>query len=195
MMMRETCAFHCGILHVSRFVAWMLAGLVVMTAQWAQAKAYRDGNGLTWYYKEINDDSAIIVNDGDNLMFDSAIDPVTAVDEIVIPEKIYDLQVVGLGKNALKNCDKITVGHIPEGVVTIGQDAFNECSSLTNVFIPNSLTEIGYRAFYKCSRLTDLSIPNDVTDIDADAFYACSELVDITIPASVKKGGDWAFSR
>lgn len=183
MMMRETCAFHCGILHVSRFVAWMLAGLVVMTAQWAQAKAYRDGNGLTWYYKEVNDDSAIIMNDGDNTMFSAAIDPATAVGEVVVPEKIYDLQVVGLGAYALNGCTKMTSARIPEAVKTIDYHAFYRCTSVTNIVVPKNVTEIGGQAFYECSKLPDLTVPASVKTVGASAFYSCTSLTNVTFEA------------
>lgn len=183
MMKRETCAFHGRILHGSRFVAWMLAGLAVMSAQWAQAKTYRDGNGLTWYYKEVNDDSAIIMNDGDNTMFSAAIDPATAVGEVVVPEKIYDLQVVGIGTRALDGCTDMTSVRIPEAVKTIDSSAFNGCTSLTNVVIPKNVTEIGGQAFYACSKLPDMTVPASVKTVGASAFYDCTSLTNVTFEA------------
>ena len=42
---------------------------------------------------------------------------------------------------------------IADGVTTIGKDAFKECTKLTSINIPNSVTAIGYMAFYRCEAL------------------------------------------
>ena len=183
MMMRDRYVFHRTAWRVSRLVAGMLAGMLAMSAQLAQAKAYRDGNGLTWYYKETSDDSAIIVNDGDNSTFSSAIDPAAAVDEVAIPEKIYDMPVVGIGENAFRGCSKITAVHMPESSKTIDQYAFYGCLSLTNVVIPNALTAIGAGAFWYCSRLPDLTLPASVETVGKSAFRGCSSMTNVTFEA------------
>lgn len=62
---------------------------------------------------------------------------------------------------------------IADGVTTIGKDAFKECTKLTSINIPNSVTAIGYMAFYRCEALKSINIPNGVTIIGYQTFSYC----------------------
>ena len=119
------------------------------------------------------------MNDGDSSMFESAIDPDSAVGEVVIPETIYDLPVVGIGEKALCDCSDITSVRIPESVAALGQWAFYGCSSMTNVVIPNGVTVIGERAFNNCSKLPDIAIPASVGALGDSSFRDCQSLTNV----------------
>ena len=82
---------------------------------------------------------------------------------------------------------------IADGVTTIGKDAFKECTKLTSINIPNSVTAIGYMAFYRCEALKSINIPNGVTIIGYQTFYNCNRLTSINIPNSVTTIGYLAF--
>ena len=58
----------------------LLAVSAMAVLPWvADASMYLDENGVTWYYQKLNDDSAVIVNSGDNSAFSSAVDPTAVV--------------------------------------------------------------------------------------------------------------------
>ena len=74
---------------------------------------------------------------------------------------------------------------IADGVTTIGKDAFKECTKLTSINIPNSVTAIGYMAFYRCEALKSINIPMASQIIGYQTFYNCNRLTSINIPNSV----------
>ena len=125
-------------------------------------------DGVTIYYKWINDNTELAVtNKGDYYYSYSG--------DVVIPESVeYE------GKTY--------------GVTSIGKSAFQDCSGLTSVTIPNSVTSIGEYSFCKCSGLTSVTIPNSVISIGELAFSYCDGLTSVTIPNSVTSIGIGAFS-
>ena len=76
---------------------------------------------------------------------------------IVIPQKIENYTVVGIGEGAFReNLDIISVT-IPNTVRTIGDSAFYQCTGLSNVMIPKSVTSIGGWAFFECGEIESLT--------------------------------------
>ena len=128
---------------------------------------YKDGNGVTWEYEEIE---------------------AGATCSIGIPKNNR-----GSISGFLKIPRTVVVRGVSISVVEIGNSAFEGCSGLTAVDIPSSVTKIGQRAFQDCSGLTEVAIPYGVTKIGAWAFCGCSGLTAVTIPSSVTKIGDLAF--
>ena len=181
---------------------WGMA-LVSLFSTVADAKVYRDENGLTWYYQELNDDSAVIANVGDNDMFSSAVDPGKVGGVVSIPAKIYDLNVVEIGENALSDCTGIISIIVPEGVKTISDGAFYGCRNLTGVSIPHGVTSIGARAFTGCVNLRSVDLPDTLETIGESAFSyrkigvvdrsTFAHLDEIRFPASIKSIGASAF--
>lgn len=169
---------------VCHVVAIAAALLLVPFA--ANANAFLDENGLTWYYQVLGDDSAVIVNRGDNTIFPSAIDPDMAVGAVTIPAKIYDLNVVGIGEKAFCDCTKITSVTIPASIKgTIADNAFQDCSNLEMVNIPAGVKAIGKRAFYDCQRLWNVESLDGVENIGNEAFVGCKSLTNVVLVASV----------
>ena len=113
---------------------------------------------------------------------------------LVVPEQLDGLSVVGIGYQAFYNCDSLTTIEIPSGVVGIGDGAFSYCDNLATIELPSSVTSIGKRAFNNCSSLIAIEIPSSVTSVDEHAFYDCKSLMTIEIPSSVTSIGYGAFS-
>ena len=135
---------------------------------------------------------------------------------IVIPEKHYDVNVIGIhsrlfafddavkiiipqtvttiGESAFAYCRKLKTISIPNSVTSIGKDAFSNCTSLVTIKLPNSITSIEDSLFYNCKKLEKIIIPDSVTSIGDHAFKGCAKLTSISIPNSVKDIGNAAFA-
>jgi len=130
--------------------------------------------------------------------------------EYVIPDSVKII-----GKDAFKDCKKLTLITIPNSVEIIEEGAFYGCTSLmsvtipdsvieigdaafvdigfTSIVIPDSVIKIGESAFAGCTGLTSIAIPDSVIKIGESTFYECAGLTSITISDSVTEIGDNAF--
>lgn len=128
---------------------------------------------------------------------------------IVIPEKICNVQVKGVGEEAFRgsnaqsvtfNAKSVTIGkkafygcsnlkHVSAIEINgIGDSAFENCRSLEGIIANGpGLTikgDIGKAAFRNCSSLIKFESDN-VKDINNFAFYDCTSLVNVNLPNSI----------
>ena len=89
--------------------------------------------------------------------------------DIVIPERIEELQV---GK--------------------INDNAFVEHPNLRSIVIPKSVKVIGNYAFASCKKLTDVVLNEGLETIEDWAFISC-EIDQINIPSTLKRVGENSF--
>ena len=68
--------------------------------------------------------------------------------ELVIPEEINGLTVVGISSYAFDGCKELTKVIIPDTVTVIESRAFQNCSKLETIVISKNLTSLGANAFY-----------------------------------------------
>ena len=157
--------------------------------------AVQNADGVTIYYKYINDGKELAVTYRGKY-YTSNSDRYTG--NIVIPESVnyndVTYSVTSIRAFAFYFCSGLTSVTIPNSVTSIGESAFEYCSGLTSVTIPNGVTSIGNYTFYDCRRLTSIEIPNSVKSIGEYAFQLCDKLISVTIPNSVTSIGDNAFS-
>ena len=133
--------------------------------------------------------------------------------EVVIPEKLFGLQVTIIANDAFSG-KGLTAVVIPNTVKTIGNSAFSDNQTLTTVTIPNSVTEIGSRAFKNCgltsvtfgsglrkisgwafqnNKLTSVTLPNGIREVLNEAFLE-NRIASVSIPGSIQTLGgtnDW----
>ena len=112
---------------------------------------------------------------------------------VVIPSKINEKKVTGIGADAFASCYSLETVKIPSGVTNIEERAFASCYSLKSVTIPDSVKSIGAWAFQYCTSLTSIVIPSSVRNIEAGALSGCG-FTSIEIPDGVVNIGDWAFA-
>lgn len=68
--------------------------------------------------------------------------------ELVIPEEINGLTVVGISSYAFDGCKELTKVVIPDTVTVIESRVFQNCSKLETIVISKNLTSLGANAFY-----------------------------------------------
>jgi len=109
--------------------------------------------------------------------------------EIVIPPRIQNIPVSGIGNWAFSLYSKLTSITIPNSVKKIGDYAFSNCPKLASIIIPNSVTSIGDYAFGSCSGLTSVTIGSGVKSIGMNAFYDCPSLTSVTFTGTIPFSG------
>ena len=171
-------------------ILFTLVILMAGTKAYAEDIAVKNADGVTIYYKYINDGKELEVTFGGSSYYKYK-------GNVVIPEEVTYMnrtrKVTSIGNKTFYQCRDLTSVTIPNSVTSIGDQAFAICSNLTSVTIGNSVTSIGDHAFYECSSLTSVTIGNSVTSIGEYAFWECSSLTSVTIPNSVTSIGYGAF--
>lgn len=137
---------------------------------------------------------------------------------LVIPAKIGDEVITGIGWRAFEGCTGLTSVYFPASLTAIGLSAFKDCRGLTEVKLPANLTKIdssafkdckklknidlsgcthltaiGMGAFRDCKSLMSISLPASLTYIDNEAFWGCTDLTKVKLPANLTKIGCGAF--
>lgn len=82
---------------------------------------------------------------------------------IVIPDKIDNVQVTGIGYKSFQANKNITNVSIPNSVNSIGRYAFGGCTSITSFNIPESVKSIGGQALSGCNNLTNITVDENNT--------------------------------
>ncbi|MGN0572765.1 MAG: protein kinase [Acutalibacteraceae bacterium] len=112
---------------------------------------------------------------------------------VEIPEKIEEISVISIDKNAFANGKMKTVS-FPDTLISIEECAFISCINLESVVLPESLKSIGARAFENCSALVSVDLPDGLETIGDKAFKNCTTLVSISVPAGLKNAGTDVFA-
>ena len=117
---------------------------------------------------------------------------------VTMPDKVeYDgdeYPVVGISREAFKNCTSLTTITFPNSLQQIEEAAFYGCSNLKSVVIPNSETNLRESIFQNCTSLESVTLPSSITEIPSAIFGGCTSLTTIEIPNTVTFIGNGAFS-
>jgi hypothetical protein len=79
--------------------------------------------------------------------------------DVIIPQEIDGVPVVGIGREAFKDANISSV-IIPEGILLIIRSAFENNPDLTEIVLPKSLTKIWDNIFSGCTSLIRIDILN-----------------------------------
>jgi len=101
--------------------------------------------------------------------------------EVVIPERISNLPVTTIGKNAFarKGLIKVT---IPKSVTFIDERAFAN-NKLVEITIPNGVKVIWNEAFVD-NEIASVTLPNSITEVGGLAFKG-NKIVSVTWPSGL----------
>ncbi|MDR0388480.1 MAG: leucine-rich repeat protein [Spirochaetaceae bacterium] len=96
-------------------------------------------------------------------------------DMVIIPARIQELPVTGIGDHAFRQYSSLESIVIPAGVKSIGPHAFERCSGLLSITLPEELTELGYNAFSGCTGLREVTLSRK-TVFGRDVFPQDTEI-------------------
>ena len=111
--------------------------------------------------------------------------------ELIILEKVNDVNVTIIERQAFQKNHKITKIKLPDTITEIRESAFNN-PTITDINIPEALTIIGDYAFCGC-RFKKIILPNNVNSIGKGSFQNCYNLEDVIIPNNVNQIKENAF--
>ncbi len=112
--------------------------------------------------------------------------------EVVIPSRVNDIDVIGIGDNVFADNLFIKKLVIPESVKSLGNKMCYGAKNLEEVVLPNNITVIPDYAFENCSSLTNINIPTSLVQIRANAFSQTA-LKEFIAPESLKEIWLYAF--
>ena len=154
--------------------------------------------------------SSYAIPNGVKVIEDYALDGITGLQSLTIPESVTSIGVYALSSNdftslvipdsvteikeyALYGNNKLADITLPKGLTYIPAGMFADCySSLKEISLPQSLTYIGDDAFIDTG-LESIDIPDSVTFIGDTAFAMCVSLKEVKLPASLKEIGSSVF--
>lgn len=114
--------------------------------------------------------------------------------DVVIPEKIDNVNVVEISDGAFINAEGVTSVKLPSTLKTIGTSAFEGCVTIKEIAIPDSVTSVGESAFASCASLEKVSIGKGINALSKGMFEGCTALNGVTLPENIKAIGEYAFS-
>ncbi len=95
----------------------------------------------------------------------------------IIPRYVTHVRVPstvrGIGDDAFKDCAKLIVVEICEGLEFISSGAFTRCSLLKHIKVPSTVRRIGDDAFKNCRMLKTVELCEGLEFIIIGAFEKC----------------------
>jgi hypothetical protein len=147
-------------------------------------------NDVLYVYKgEIPDGTHIDIKNTTTYISPWAFSGQIQLKSVTLPS---DLEEIGVG--AFYQCyNLITVGKMPEKVLSIGDECFSHCYNLEEVVLPGKLEKIGYWAFKGCQHLLKIVIPNSVKILGSGCFKDCG-LISVVVGDGVEEIPNSAFA-
>lgn len=115
-------------------------------------------------------------------------------DKIVVPAKVWGMQVKNLGAFCFFGNEKLTSVALPRTIRTIGPGAFKDDIMLAKVSLPKGIEGIGRGAFRGDFSLKEVSLPESVTAIGEDVFEDCRSLRKVKLSKNIREIGERVFA-
>lgn len=113
------------------------------------------------------------------------------LENLQIPEKINDANVVSIEENAFRNSN-VKVLILPSTVSQIKANAFSNNTVLEEIYCTSMQISVGDNAFKNCSALSVVGLEN-IIEIGDQAFAYCTALQELRLPR-IETIGQHAFS-
>lgn len=117
-----------------------------------------------------------------------------SVSNLILPDKINNMDVVKIENNAFKNNEDIVNVSIPDTVYYIGYMAFYNCNNLISIYISENVEYLGEYCFSSCSSLVDININANINKLPDNCFSGCISLKNITLSDNITEIGKSAFT-
>ena len=144
-------------------------------------------------------DTDFFKTDGNGVITGYTCDKEDLPKALVIPAKIGEEVITGIGESAFSGCTDLTSIDLSActSLTKIGWNAFSGCSNLTGTIVfPASLKTIesytgffydSVGAFQSCTKLqgADFSACTSLTSIGYSAFSGCTNLTEVKLPTSL----------
>lgn len=104
------------------------------------------------------------------------------IKDLVIPEHINGVQVVGIGNNAFKDNEILETITLPTNLTQIGDKAFYNCTSLEQINVPDLVQSIGESCFENCTQLKHVTLGRELNSIGQGAFFNCFRILEFKFP-------------
>lgn len=108
-------------------------------------------------------------------------EPNVSIPATYLDDNGNEQKVIGIGKEAFLNNNKIKSIELSENITEIQESAFIECHYLSEIKLNENLKTIGDFAFKDCISLTKIVIPDTVESIGNSAFEGCVKLNTVTL--------------
>lgn len=131
------------------------------------------------------------------------------MENLVVPAKLNEKKVIGIGKKACNNHIEITSLKISDGIQYIDAGAFANCINLKNVILPDTLKRIGrvdeyneqytffskniYLGTFANCAIDNIRLPESLEIIGENTFRSCKNLRKIHLPTNIIKVGKYCF--
>lgn len=115
--------------------------------------------------------SEVIISDYDNKDSD-----------VVIPEVVNELKVVGIGEHAFENCTINSVQFTT--AIPVERYAFSNCKNLKTIKGANFISTIGEYAFRNCTSLSMVEF-GTANYVGMGAFEGCTSLNEVILPVAI----------
>lgn len=90
--------------------------------------------------------------------------------------------VTSIGSSAFRDCPRLRISELPDGLTSLGADAFRLCQALSISRIPAGITGIITGVFQGCTGLETLTFEGNISAIGTYSFDGCLKLSKLVFP-------------
>ena len=101
-----------------------------------------------------------------------------ASNEIVVPNYVGSVPVIGVSSDAFKGTDIVSIS-LSKNTIYLDDNCFDGCDNLVEIDFNDCNLEIISSYCFRNTALTSISLPQSVSDIGEYAFYGCENLAEI----------------
>ena len=193
---------------------WKDRPVTVVDDQKPPILSFRDGDGITWYYRIVNGTAeiynevngkavaAISPTSTAGVRYYKDKDSLTYMVALKVPNSINGYAVTKIGKHAFVECKALTYVGIPASVQELDDGAFKDCTAIRHIgpyddsfpfgvpdgqiILPAGISKIGYHAF-EGLKSSSISIPYTMNETIGNPLAGMDFVTSVDVDASNPK--------